>query len=196
MLLSLLGNADNGDIGRRGREAESGLARYLETHLASRVKIIKHNKDHKIKFALPIDANINDYGGDNKENSTSVSRFVPAFWTAFRKSLDSSKNRYIHVEMPIWFIDCMPDEADTSLVEIDREYIASNDTADSEVLQKIKEWLGNNNYSKDRFLGKQIKEKEKYMNLLDKIIASLTENDLSRISIPMDVVKKLRDVRL
>ncbi len=154
LLLSQLGNEDGGAIARHAREMAGGLEKYLRACLRTEIDIISHSDNPKVKYALPADSGI-DAGAshdriiDESCTAPSTLRFIPAFWAAFRKSLEPAKRRYLHPSQPVWFddLDSLPDGVEAGLVEIERKYIAAHDAPDKEVLDNIKTWLNDHNHN-------------------------------------------------
>lgn len=122
-------------------------------------------------------------------------RFRPSFWAAFRVPLDETMARYISTQEPIRFLDISSsDPKPGNHIEIGRQFIASSDSESIEIQQKIGEWLKENDLDPKPFL---IDAKEKSIPLpskdvLGRLLLSLDSDDLKRVHIPMDIVKKLR----
>ena len=205
LLLSQLGNEDNGTIARLARDFAGGLERYLQTQLSDTITIIHHTDNPKVKFALPIDVNADDFGGWDSlietflvEKSKVTLRFFPAFWAAFRKFLTPSKKRYLHIEHPIWFKDSSTEEINSDLVEIDPQYVSLPEAPDSDVTANIFRWLEDKDFPAQKFTldDQQPIRKSDTRNLLDEIFVSLENDELRRLSIPMDVAKKLKNITI
>ena len=155
LLLSQLGNEDGGAIARHARATEEGgLEKYLRACLRTEIDIISHSGNPKVKYALPADSGIDAGVGHDRiieeaYAAPSKPRFIPAFWAAFRKSLEPAKRRYLHPSEPVQFddLDSLPDGMEAGLVEIERKYIAADDAAHEEMLGNIKTWLNDHNHN-------------------------------------------------
>lgn len=193
LLLSQLGG--HGDIGARVKSVASGLEAYLRHRLADRVTVIRHSANPAVVAAIPTDAapegNCDSLLEKTVGRATGVGepRFAPALWAAFRMPLDAAKNRYMSVARPIRFVDAAPEDCPAGEVEIRREYIS--DAPD--MVERIDRWLEENNLDRAPFLlhdrhGGQLPPND----VLGRFLMALDPGDLERISIPLDIVNRLR----
>ena len=207
LLLSQLGNEDGGAIARHARETEEGgLEKYIRACLHTEIGIISHSGNPKVKYALPADSGIDAGVGHDRiieeaYAAPSKPRFIPAFWAAFRNPLEPEKRRYLHPSRPVRFedMDSLPDDVDAGFVEIERKYIAAHRATDKkEVFDNIKTWLNDHNYPADKWtIPEQIDmHRRGAENLLEKILVSLKEDDLQRMTIPMDIIRKLKGISI
>ena len=79
-------------------------------------------------------------------------------------------------------------------MEVPKTYIATSDVDDDQTLQNAEKWIADNNLRKDTYLApvKSKLDSEHPQNLLDLVLFSLEPEDLSRISMPLDVILRLR----
>ena len=202
LLLSRLGACDNGDIARLAKERSNNLEAYLRSYLVNRVQVVRHSARHQLVGVLPVDVDV-DSGADallEKTQSTSkdeARRYHPAFWAAFRKPLDESKRRYVSIQEPIRFVDSSETDPPDAHYEIAREYIADPDFDPEQVQKKVQQWLTDKGI---RHLAYSLMPRPRPENmrsgdLLDRLLHSLEPEDLKRISMPLDVIRKLRRQR-
>ena len=202
LLLSRLGGQEGGEIAKLLKQQADGLSlrAYLQRELADRVKVIKHSTKPVLIGAIPATETVDDDVDTLLERTTRIRsvqvtrRFHPAFWAAFRKPLDESKRRYISVQTPVYFQDGMPEDRPEGFVEIESQYIAASDAETAEVEQKARSWLVDKEIEEAPFLWRDKTEIENLpaKDLLSRLLLSLDVDDLRRISMPLDIVRKLR----
>ena len=204
LLLSRLGNQDNGDIAKCAKQKSGGLAMYLRQELTNHVRVIQHGSRPTIIGVIPTSVKIRDNEIDELLDKTGsqfvnvATRFHPAFWEAFRKPLSASQKRYMSIREPFYFQDAAPENRPDGFVEVAAEYILGPDSDPTEVHRKVRDWLSANQIEEARFFSKA-EAKEKRLssnNLLDKLLLALEPEDLKRISMPLDIVNKLRQQSL
>ena len=203
LLLSQLGGKDGGEIARKTRQEAGGLAAYLRSKLADRVRVVQHSSNPVVVGAIPagIDQDtITDFDAllsrTQSGSGKAVRRFRPAFWAAFRKPLEDTKRRYLSVRAPLRFVDATPDERPDDSIEVQREYIVRPEAETGDVLQQAQAWLTSN---------ENVMESVPYLteerlratpfptdDLLGRLLLSLEPDDLKRVSMPLDIVSKLR----
>ena len=201
LLLSRLGGGDDGRIGRLAKQEAGSLGAYLRHQLAARVRVIHHSTNPTVAGAIPADAEIPEDADFNmlldKTRGRAVEatpRYHPAFWAAFRKPLDETSGRYMSVQPPPRFQDASPEDRPDGFVEITREYIVGLDVEEREVHQKVQDWLAANGLDSESYLLKS-KATATHLpsdDLLGRLLLALEPDELKRISMPLDVVFKLR----
>ena len=201
LLLSRLGGGDDGRIGRLAKQEAGSLGAYLRRRLADRVRVIHHSANPTVAGAIPADAEIPENADfDMLLDQTrgraveATPRYHPAFWAAFRKPLDETSRRYMSVQPPPRFQDASPEDRPDGFVEITREYIVGLDVEEKEVHQKVQDWLAANEFDSESFLLKS-KTTATHLpsdDLLGRLLLALEPDELKRISMPLDVVFKLR----
>ncbi len=200
LLLSRLGSQENGDIARMAKQRAGSLGAYLRRNLDDRIRVLQHSVRPPVIGAIPMDAEVGNDGIDalldrTREQSTETTlRFHPAFWAAFRKPLDKSVRRYMSAQAPLHFRDTSPEERPDGFIEIECNYISGPDAKSEEVQQQVQQWLVANKIEVTPFLWKG-QAGVRHLpsgNLLDRLILALEPDDLRRISMPLDIVGKLR----
>ena len=199
LLLSRLGNRDRGEIARLVRQYASNLRSYLNNQLADNVQVVQHSTRRELVGAVPSHAKMgaNDDVDSLLEKTLNESiatapRYHPAFWAAFRLPLDESNNRYMSTRAPILFQDSPGDRPD-GFVQITSKYVAGPDSQYAEVQQMAEEWLADNKLQPTPYLsGARPPRSEQSADLLDRLFHALDPSDLERITMPLDIVLKLR----
>ena len=201
LLLSRLGGGDDGRIGRLAKQEAGSLGAYLRHRLAARVRVIHHSANPTVAGAIPADAEIPENADfDMLLDQTrgraveATPRYHPALWSAFRKPLDESSRRYMSVQPPPRFQDASSEDRPDGFAEITREYIVGLDVEEREVHQRIQDWLAANEFDSESFLLKS-KATATHLpsdDLLGRLLLALEPDELKRISMPLDVVLKLR----
>ena len=193
LLLSALG--ERGDIGVRAKTAAGSLANYLRVRLADSVAVIQHSTKSSIVAAVPADA-AGDRDFDSllekpvgRPTDTSQPRFVPALWAAFQRPLDEGNERYVSVKRPIRFVDVADGEQPENRVAIPRKYISDAPG----VVERITQWMEENKLERAPFLFEErAGERLPSNDVLGRFLLALDPGDLARISLPLDIVNKLR----
>ena len=97
LLLSQLGEYDDGKLTTAIKGKARGLAAYMRNRLGDQVAVIQHDEKPQLVGAIPAAVDMAELGGANalledtsRRPSGSV-RFHRAFWAAFRQPLDDSK---------------------------------------------------------------------------------------------------------
>ena len=201
LLLSRLGTQDDGRIAEVVRQQAGGLADYLRTSLSDRVRVVQHSTKSMVIGAIPRHAAATLDGAYDailektfSRTESSYLRFLPAFWTAFRKPLAEGSRRYVSLREPIHFLDTSSTPQLEEYAEIQRRCIVGFDADTAEVLQSLEKWLTSNDLDIAHFVSTRKMEKNRppSNDLLDRLLRALGPDDLKRISMPLDVVAKLR----
>ena len=201
LLLSQLGSLDKGEIATLTKQESGSLKAYLREHLQGRVRVIQHSSKIAVVGAIPAHTKIaEDVSIDELFNKTlgqptkHVVHYHPAVWAAFRKPIEDPKRRYLSVRAPIRFVDGTEEDKAEGFVEIDRESIAETNADPIEVEREILNWVEGNKLdislfqSKGKLSGRKFPDND----VLSTLLVSLGEEDLRRISMPLDIVHKLR----
>ena len=201
LLLSRLGNQDNGEIARQAKEQAGSLGAYLQRRLSDHVQIIQHSTNSPLIGALPANVDLGAIGDVNllldqtrSQAPRTVQRFHPAFWAAFRKPLAESKRRYMSIQTPPQFQDVIPDDRPDGSTEVDRKYVVDPEAEVTEVQQTIQSWLADNGLESTAFLATRTTATAQLPSddLLGRLLLALESDDLKRLSMPLDIVDKLR----
>ena len=199
LLLSQLGEYDDGQLTTAIKGKARGLAAYIRNRLGDQVDVIRHEEKPQLVGAIPVGVDVAELGGANalleetgRRPSGSV-RYDRAFWAAFRKPLDDSKSRYMSLNTPVHFQDVpLGESRPEGFTEVDRSYVV--DTEDAvQVQEKIDEWLAANSLDSTAFeVSKRQESKPLPANLLGRLLDALDSDQLARINMPLDVVDRLR----
>ena len=202
LLLSQLGGRDGGDIAKLAKQRADTLAAYLRDRLSDRVRVIQHSAIQAVIGAIPAEVDTGTNGDsidallDRTRDHTvrTIPRFHSAFWTAFKMPLEESRRRYLSVRAPIRFQDVASEHQPDDFVEIERKYIASLDAEAVEVHKMAQDWLSDNRMEATPFLW-QSKTETTHLppnDLLGRLLLALEPDELGRVSMPLDIVSKLR----
>ena len=206
LLLSQLGGQDGGSIAKQAKQRTGSLAKYLRTQTANHVRVIQHSTNYTVVGAIPLDVapNANQDSIDELLERTqhrevrTTPRFHSAFWTAFRKPLDQPMRRFISLQAPIRFQDLASEEEPHGFIEIERQYVVGFDAEETEVHKTAQDWLSDNKVEEALFLWKA-ETKTTHLppdDLLGRLLLALEPDELRRISMPLDIVSKLRSESL
>ena len=201
LLLSDLGSLENGAIGKVAKETSGSLKAYLQDHLSDRVTVVQHSSKLAVIGALPAGAEIDEdlsiddlFFVSQKQTVQSVARYHPAVWAAFRKPLANDKLRYVSRDGVLHFVDVTTESAPEGFVKLDGELIDAGDGDPRLIESRILQWIDQNGLDVTRFLLKRTASGSKFPSndLLSEVLTSLEVEDLRRISMPLDIVQKLR----
>ena len=201
MLLSQLGSRVPREDLTRIKEQFDNLASYLRRELSDHIAVLQSKETPTIIGAIP--ANVVDdesLGADIllsrsvRRPGSAFPRFHPAFWAAFIKDLEPETHRYVFTGPPPRFRDLGSGEEPEDAIEIARDYIVGTDDDVAAVHESIKKWIRVNHLEEEIFLAEStsITEALPSDDLLGRLVGSLTQEELKRMSIPLDIVGKLR----
>ena len=198
LLLSQLGSRISGENAAVIKNESENLAAYLRDRLADRVEVIRSRQNPTIIAAIP--ANVRKDSNIDAMLETPrrlvFPRFHPAFWAAFVKEPAPQTRRYVSVGPPPRFQelsdDATPSDADAT--EVASEYIVGGDDDVAAVHSSIRRWLIANSLDENLFLTDREPRRKQLPSddLLGRLIVALTPEELERMSIPLDIVSKLR----
>ncbi len=198
LLLSRLGLQDDGEISKLTRQYSSSLREYLERHLSDQVRVVQHQSKSQLVGAIPMGVDLLEEGGGDillektqSKTANTVLRFHPAFWAAFRKPIDKCESRFISIHEPVRFRDSASAEKPDGFVEIQREYIVGPEADSNHVQQAAQDWLDRSGIESRIYLSSG-KSTEQPRDLLDRLLDTLETSELERVTMPLDVVSKLR----
>ena len=192
MLLSRLGNEESGEVAREARRQAGSLASYL-MQMDGRVRLVHPSFDPLRLGVVPASVGDVDVDGlfDQQKANPNAPQFQRAFWTAFRVPLEPLKRRFIRVEQPVRFMDLEGDGA-TGWLEVPRDYIAGAEEDNAVVEENASRWLGDNKLLRQDYLQHGGQRRRHGKDLLDRVLDALDPDDRRRITMPLDVVYKLR----
>ena len=200
MLLSMLGNIDRGRISREAKRHSDGLREFLEQVVGDRVIVVQHSKNPTVVGVVTRTEQtiaIQDWNPllEKTGNKTTLPRLHPALWAAFRKPIGEGMERYVDRGEPLRFTDVGGGEEIKNALRVDRKFIAGPEAWPEVVYENAMAWLRENQLETSSFeTEREARGTTKLPpnDLLGKLILALEPGDLERISIPMDVVAKLR----
>ena len=199
LFLSQLGSADGGEIGRSARRLAVNLADFVRGHLPDRVRVVSGSAYPLVMVAVPHDVaegiDVDRLIGERHSASKGhVPRYSASFWAAFRVPLEEGNRRFLSTRAPFRFEDVpAAEDGRAGYVEVDRQFIAPAESEDGDVHRGIEEWLQSHGLSAETFLATNVPKSEMPANdLLGRLVSVLEPDDLKRMSIPLDVVSKLR----
>ena len=202
LLLSQLGSQDDGEVAKLAKSKMGSLGAYLRTRLSTKVKILRHSTRPVVVGVVPSDANIPEAGADtdrllDETVGSGGRRYNAAFWAAFKKPLESTLRRYLYVKRPMHFKDTDGEEIlGAGYTEIVRTFIASSDADDTKVEESIHGWIDSKGIDAQTFYQSAHETTLPHDDLLGRLLTTLDADDLRRMTIPLDIVEKLRRTAL
>lgn len=134
-------------------------------------------------------------------------RFAHAAWVAFTTPIEPGRRRWITDEPSVHFQDLAEDAEPGAGYHIDRRYIAEGDArgevGGAVVVARIGEWAAEQKVDPSRFaLGRRkspVPRGDRAQpvgeSALDQLLGILLPSELTRMSIPLDVVARLRSTK-
>lgn len=200
LLLSQLGTADQGNVGRLARELCGNLAVFIKRNAVDRVRLANGSSHPLVLAAVPANVDqkveVDDLLAKARERAaTNGPRFHRAFWAAFRVPLEEGQRRFLSARTPIRFEDAPAanENRPAGHVEVERQYIADADCDVHMVQQLIARWLDANELDQGTFLASNSAVADLPRDdLLGRLLIALDADDLKRVAIPLDIIRKLR----
>ena len=198
LLLSQLGSRDSGDVAKRAKSMMGSLGVYLRVRLSASVRVLQHSTKPVVVGAIPSDvdvpaSDVDRLLGQGSEPGKGVRRYYAAFWAAFRKPLDPSERRYLHVDLPCHFRDSGDEAvAGPGYTEIERSFITDQGADDTKIEESIREWLESKGMEAQAFYQSRDGTTLPQDDLLGRLVTALDADDLKRMTVPLDIVQKLR----
>jgi len=146
-----------------------------------------HNNIIVVKIGEPI--------AGVRSATTATPRYAPRFWAAFRVPLgDEGDHRFINLST-MAFGTSREEVGDGEIREIGSEFIVQNGgpVDASVILENIDKWLAEEGLEAKPFLLQRKEGQQEDKSLLDLMILALNGEQLKRVSLPLDVVKTLKD---
>ena len=202
MLLSTLGSIEHGRFSREVKRLGHGLRQFLEALVGDRVMVVVHSMKPTVVGVVPRNeetGGIQDWNLllDSTGTKSSQRRLHPALWAAFRKPLGDAMERYVQADESVRFTDVAQGQEIQGGIQVDRQFIVGFDVSPEMVYENAVTWLDNNQLDISKFeFDPEPRSKTNFIlpsnDLLGSLILALDPQDLQKISIPMEVVAKLR----
>ncbi len=201
MLLSTLGNLDGGVISAQVKREYDGLRSFLEQILGERLLVVEHSQQQTIVGVVPRTEDtdkVKDWDPLlEKTRSEHVRpRLNPVLWAAFRKPLAQGKERFVLLDdRGIRFADVASAHPPANGLGVPSERIVGYDATVEKTYEHVREWIESNHLDIDQFRHSASARDSQNLpsnDLLGRLINALDAEDLRKVSIPMDVVAKLR----
>lgn len=187
------------------------LASFIEDELASNLSIMRLEAAPLTVGVVPKEVaegeGIPGYFAPSRYESSQpveTPRIQPAFWAAFLKQLSPGMARKIEFEPKIHWRDVPSEAPDLAAAKVIGQEFIVNDTGLSpnevsvQVFNSIKKWLTANSVALDVVQEKRDHQgaidaniKADGNNLMARIISALSQEQLQRTQLPLDVVSRL-----
>ena len=169
--------------------------------MAGKLRIVEHSHKQPVVGVVPRTGDtdeIEDWDPllENTRASLARPRLQPAFWAAFRKPLEEGVERYVVLgDRGARFVDVSTEHRPAGGVNVPREAIVGLDASAEETHDRVEKWIDGNGLDVELFRDSARARDSRELpakDLLGKIIGVLDTEDLQRISMPLDVIAKLR----
>ena len=200
LLLSALGSVDSGRISREAKHYAESLRGFLEFEVGDRILVVQHSKRPTIIGVVPRNEDTNgikdwDTLLDETSAKPTQPRIHPALWAAFRKPIAGTLDRYVIADDSVRFIDVEHGEKVPEGIRLDQTSIVGPDALPATVYEAASAWLLDNDLDISHFRPEATSRSTAKLpsnDLLGRLILALDPQDLQKISIPMEIVAKLR----
>lgn len=186
----------------RGRRLRS----FLSEELNDRLQIIQSPGDQLVQGVVPLEAvaqgeAVFKSAVEHAPAKSAAPRYHPRFWLAFLKQMPPGYNRIINLAEPITFRDVIegaemsPGEHEIRAKDLVAGENLQKSERDAKTLERIRGWLQENGVDESVVLAKPRDPKPQFADsLLFALLDAIEDSDLKRIALPLDIVRKLRDV--
>lgn len=209
LLLSRLGKnlADLG-FSLRGELHGERLAEFLMRELSAQIQVKRSPENPTTTIALPanLPAGVELDSVFPAPGVPSAApkgrRFPPVLWNAFTSRLDEGFVRQVHLGPPPRYEDAPEADIQQGLPVVSGDEVMGPRTSlnqlayTAEVERRIEQWLSDNQLDVDSFA--KVKRAEaspggssERQSALSALLSSLSDQDLRRVQLPLDIVKKL-----
>lgn len=206
LLLSNLGESLEKDEITLIKGGGLNLHQFIANNLSSKVTIQRQRAGSPKIGIMPIDVkppdDIDEIFQPSKPSISSrpFLSFQSDIWHAFISSIPEGQKRWLILDDPIKFIDQLePPSSEHAVHEIDKTDLNQTEPPGKEFALSIKKWAEDKNIPLDRMTRERYLAKSNYsihgLNLLDELFKKLNSNELSRISMPLDIVEKLYGIK-
>lgn len=178
------------------------VKQYVLERLSDDLQVIQDPERKQLVGALPVSVDVESEGGveellerTQRSKTSTIPRYDAAFWAAFRIPLEDHKRRYVTDQHPILFRDIDPTIGKSFGREIGRDYILASDAEPSHVAKRIEDWFDDNEVDSkiyERTSRPSTRQPSEPRNLLDCVLESLDPDELKRVTMPLDVILRLR----
>jgi hypothetical protein len=201
-------------LGAQGFETETilqgrKLRPFLEAETAGRFRVIRSDPNSIIWGLVPATAEVSEPFARyfRRSSGPKPPRFAPSAWKAFTLPIPEGKRRWIFDEPSIHFRDEDSDVHPEGGHEIERRFIVSageepeeGDVYRAAVVASIGSWGSETGVDPTRFalgrkkkpLAKPEQVRRSEITAFDQLVALLQPGELSRISLPLDIVVRLK----
>jgi hypothetical protein len=183
-------------------EADTGLKlqAFIRTNMTDDLLIHPNPRSPDILGLFPRDAQLAEDLSFyfQPAGQPAAKRYRPSFWAAFAKPIAPNYRRYIRPD-DLFFVD-LPQTAPAPVntLEITRDAVPPEDAdgRDQLIIQSISKWLAQTSLPEQSVLlgahtDSRIATEQTSHNLLFSILSHLDDAELKRITLPMDIVRKL-----
>ena len=188
------------------------LRPFLENETEGRFRVLRSDDQKIVWGLLPATAQISEPYTRYfpKSSSDRPIRFAPSAWKAFTLAIPEGQRRWLFDQPSIRFEDFASDEAAVDGHEVERRFVTVSERSEDDevhratVLSSIAAWAAEKSIDPSRFaLGRKRAPVSKAAQpspapgstgatALDQLLSLLQPGELTRISLPLDVVARLR----
>jgi hypothetical protein len=178
------------------------LRQFIEYFLDDRLKVIADPNtplkigvvpNHVLEKKTPADL----FKPTLNEARDGLYKLKPSIFSAFVSELPSDHKRYVDLKSNNYRYRDLPaaEIVGTDFVEIHRENIVSDFNSGTskkdDLYQNFENWVAKNKLKKDDFIFEPGGVRQGH-DLLSAMLQRLSDEELARVSIPLDIIKKLR----
>lgn len=200
LLLSALGSAEGGRVSREARRKSGSLRRFLESEAGDRVTVVQHSDKPTVVGVVPKNDETGaienwDFLLDETGGKRQLPRLHPALWAAFRKPLKESFDRYLLTDGPVRFVDVAHGTEVQNGLKVDPTKVLGPDALSDAIHENATTWLRDHQLEISDYRPEDASDDAGRLprdDVLGRLILALDARDLERMSVPMDVVAKLR----
>ncbi|WP_350647141.1 hypothetical protein [Pseudomonas sp. HY13-MNA-CIBAN-0226] len=170
------------------------LSQFIHHYLDDEIEVSSPNASGLLLGALPKQPVAVETAAIAERPSVPPATFNRAMQAAFERPLADQMERWIRTVPTVHYMDIPPSEsAPAAYTKLESRYLsrAEDGGTGSDFYERIKLWIHDQGLDINDFTHKPTSNTEGGPSLLTQLMESLTESELKRISLPLDIVAKL-----
>jgi hypothetical protein len=170
------------------------LSQFIHQNLGDEIEVFSPNSSGILLEARPKQPVAVDIPAIVDRTSLPPATFNRAIQAAFERPLADQVERWIRTAPTVHYLDLPTSEnAPAAYKKLERQYLSSAQDGgpSTDFYERIKLWIHDQGLDINDFTHKPSSNTEGAPSLLAQLMESLTESELKRISLPLDIVAKL-----
>jgi len=173
------------------------LSQFIQQELSEELEVLSPDDSGTVLRIKPKNPPAVEITATPDPDVLSLGALNRALVAAFSHAVPDGVERWIKVQSPVHYTDiATTDDKPKGYVQIDRAHLVTPDRGidafqEAHVLRRISDWTRELGMDLQMFVHKAPNQERGEKTLLSLLMESLTESELKRISLPLDIVGKL-----